>query len=371
MPVGPPYGGMTTYTRMLRCSPLFADEKAILFDTTPPTESGRVRRGFNSLVKLGVLMAAARRNRAKVIYFMTSDYLGFYEKSTLALCCRLFGVQTVLHPVGSFVSFYREAAGCRWVIRFLLRRQSAIVVVQRQVQSYIAQLAPQTPVWLIPNPVDCSQFAPGSFSRPSDGIVRILFIGTLTTKKGVLDLLDAVRLNRAELRRALVTIVGEGELHAECQRRIAAFGLDTVVEMKGFVDEMAKVRFLATSDIFCLPSHSEGTPISVLEAMAAGMPIVATNVGGIPWVVQHGREGWLAVPGDVAGIGRLLVHLVRHEAVRRMMGRNALRRVQEQFNINTVADQFISKFNELADTNHRLLPSLVECPGVTQATGRL
>jgi glycosyltransferase involved in cell wall biosynthesis len=159
---------------------------------------------------------------------------------------------------------------------------------------------------------------------------------------------------RDQLKRAVITVIGEGELFAECQRRIREYGVEGLVEMRGFVDSATKTRLLATSDIFCLPSHTEGTPIAVLEAMGSELPIVATNVGGIPFVVQHGTQGWLCAPGDVAGLGRMLIHLVKNASVRAAMGRNGLRRVREQFDIQTVAKLFITRLNAFdAESRYR------------------
>lgn len=347
MPIGPPFGGMTTYTEMLRESAVFRNGTAILFDTTPPPSSRFFRRLLHAFGKLRELITTVRSERPAAVYFMTSDFLGFYEKSLLALCCRGLGAKTVLHPVGSFIDFY-GAARSRWLIRLLLRQLNAVIVVQRRVQSYIACLAPGTPVWLIPNPVDCRRLPKKTNGVATDGLIRILFIGALVKEKGVLDLVEVVRRHQTELRGTMLTIVGDGPLFAECGRRIEAHRLETCIELKGFVDDDTKACCLSKSHIFCLPSHTEGTPISVLEAMGSGLPIVATNVGGIPSIVQHGVHGWLAEPGDIAALGRFVIHLVRNASVRALMGENAARRVREEFDIQTVAGLFISRINALA-----------------------
>lgn len=348
MPVGPPHGGMTTYTEMLRRSKVFANGQAVLFDTTPPASRRFLRRFWTSLGRIWNLIALVRREKAAIVYLMTSDYLGFYEKSITGICCRLMGVKTVLHPVGSFVNFYGSSRGRRWLIRFLLRRQSAVITVQRRVQTYVRRLAGRTLVWEIPNPVDCNRLTRANPSTPVNGVVQILFVGALVKQKGVLDLLEAVRLNKVALENARVLIVGAGDLFEVCQRQIDANGLGSLVELKGFVDDPTKEKLLEEGQVFCLPSHSEGMPISVLEAMASGLPVVATTVGGIPLAVQNGTHGWLVAPGDVSGLGRCLVHLVRNQEVRAMMGRNGFEYVRQHFDISIVATHFIERFNSLA-----------------------
>jgi len=349
MPVGPPFGGMTTYTAMLRRSALFANGRAVLFDTTPPAGERNTMSRLIHACRNGIrLLRAVRRERASVVHFMTSDYLGFYEKSVMALLCQLRGAKSVLHPVGSFVNFYARAGIGRPLIRFILRRVAAVAVVQQGVQRYVRALAPETPVWLIPNPVDCRAFVREGAWRQSVDPVRIVFCGAVVRGKGVLDLIAAVSAVKSQLRNAKVIILGDGDLYTECQRRIHAEGLGGLVELPGFVDEEHKRRVLAASDIFCLPSYSEGTPISVLEAMAAGLAVVATAVGGVPFVVRNGREGWLVVPGDIDGLGRALVSLVASRPLRLAMGERGRERVNASFDIREIANLLCRQLNDLA-----------------------
>lgn len=355
MPVGPPYGGMTAYSAMLRRTRLFETDRAVLFDTTPPVRRGGiVLRFVHALGKMRALLSLVRRSRAEVVYFMTSGYLGFYEKGVMALLCRCLGARSVLHPVGSFTNFYRSARWGRPLIRFLLRRASGVVAVEDRAQAHIASLVSATPVWLIPNPVDCSEYGTTFTPRPADGPVQVLFSGALVEGKGVLDLIEAVHLFRGELEGARFVMIGAGELSGECERRIRLYGLEGMVEMRGYVDEPAKKKLLAESHVYCLPSHSEGTPISVLEGMAAGLPVVATTVGGIPFAVEDGVQGSLVPPGDVEGLGRALVELAGNEAARRTMGESGFHRVRRLFDIEIVASHFLRRLNSLVDRrDHR------------------
>lgn len=348
MPVGPPFGGMTTYTEMLRCSHLFSNGMAHLFDTTPPQHrSNMLRRSAHAVVQAIRLLRLIRKKRAKAVYFMTSDYLGFYEKGVLAVVCKMAGARTVLHPVGSFMNFYGRAGVGRAVIRCLLRTMSAVAVVQPRVRDYILEIAPQTPLWLIPNPVDCSKYGSTFTPRRAQHEVRVMYSGAIVPLKGILDLLEAVHIFKDELVNARFVIIGDGELFDECLHRIDTYGIGHLVEMKGYVEEAQKRELLTSSHLYCLPSHSEGTPISVLEAMASGLPVVATTVGGIPYAVRNGQEGWLVAPGDVHALGRALCYLVKSEAGRNQMGSVGFRRVRELFDIDQVSDLFASHLNQL------------------------
>jgi glycosyltransferase involved in cell wall biosynthesis len=184
--------------------------------------------------------------------------------------------------------------------------------------------------------------------RADVGLVQILFSGSLTQAKGVLDLIEVARVFRNELAGVRIIIIGTGDLAAECERRIRDQGLRDIVELHGFVDDADKDALLMSSHIYCLPSYSEGTPLSVLEAMASGLPIVSTTVGGVPYVAEQGVHGWLVPPGDVDGLGRAILNLVGSAAVRTAMGKNGFERVRRRFDIGIVANSVISRLNGVA-----------------------
>lgn len=347
MPMGPPHGGMTVYAAMLRRSALFAGDRAVLFDTTPPPGDRRIlQRVARAAGRFFALAALVRRSGAEVVYFMTSSYAGFYEKGLLALACRAAGARTVLHPVGGFAEFHRAARLGRPLIRFLLRRASMVFAVEPRVAALIGRIAPRTPVVLVPNPVDCALFGDTPASPP-EGPLRILFSGAIVETKGVFDLLDATALARRDLPPFRLVLIGDGPRLGECRVRAATLGLDDIVELRGWVSEGEKVALLRTSHVFCLPSHVEGTPLSVLEAMAAGLPVVATTVGGLPMVITSGHEGVLVPPRDPRALADALCAVLADPERRRRMGAAAFERVRERYDLPIVAGAFARQFNAL------------------------
>lgn len=131
-----------------------------------------------------------------------------------------------------------------------------------------------------------------------DERLRIAMIGRVVEGKGFEVLLDAVeRLRRDDV---AVTIVGEGPLRGELEEEIVERGLDDVVSSLGFREDVPAV--LAATDVFVLPSYREGTPRVITEAMASGLPVVASDVGGVPEQVVDGENGYLIPPGDAAAL---------------------------------------------------------------------
>jgi glycosyltransferase involved in cell wall biosynthesis len=107
----------------------------------------------------------------------------------------------------------------------------------------------------------------------------------------------------------------------------------------GWVTGENKEALLSTASIFVLPSYYEGLPMSVLEAMAWGVPVITTPVGGIPEVVRHGEEGVIVQPGDIVGLTAALRQLLDDESLRQRLGANGRKRIQHIFSDEVVFPQ--------------------------------
>jgi glycosyltransferase involved in cell wall biosynthesis len=129
--------------------------------------------------------------------------------------------------------------------------------------------------------------------------------------------------------------------------RAAELGLSDDVEVLGWVSGAAKQRVLAEGTIYVLPSYAEGLPISVLEAMEAGMPVVATAVGGIPDAIEDGAEGFLVSPGDINSLVNRISQLLQDSDLRSRMGLAAKMKVATFFSPASVLPQIEALYRAL------------------------
>jgi glycosyltransferase involved in cell wall biosynthesis len=169
-----------------------------------------------------------------------------------------------------------------------------------------------------------------------DGQVFLLSVGKLMRQKGHADLIDAVHM--LDDRKFVVLVAGEGELRADLEARIAAGGVGDRVRLLGIRRDVPEL--LAAADGFVLPSLWEGLPIALLEAMASGLPVLATRVSGTSQVVEDGVSGLLVPPGDPVRLAdglRLLLEVVRDPAATRAMGEAARGRVVERYGVRAQA----------------------------------
>jgi len=175
----------------------------------------------------------------------------------------------------------------------------------------------------------------------------ILYAGRFSRLKGVFDLLDAATNLVHGGPEFQLVFIGNGTADEEALLHdvIEARGIRGIVHVYGATNTYQE--FLGGSDIFVLPSYVEGLPIGLLEAMANGLPVVATNVGGIPEVVREGIDGKLVPPGDIAALRDALAWMVTHAQEREVMGVQAAERARANFSEERMVSAYLSLYHEL------------------------
>jgi glycosyltransferase involved in cell wall biosynthesis len=167
-------------------------------------------------------------------------------------------------------------------------------------------------------------------ARPDVGAApQIVSVGRLQTPKDPLSFLRALALVRGPFRASLV---GDGPDRPAVERELERLGLGGRVTLQGTRDDVPEL--LASSHVFVLSSHSEALPVSLLEAMAAGLPVVATQVGGVPELVVDGETGLLVPAGDPPGLAAALQRMVDDPALRARLGAAGRARVEEHFRLD-------------------------------------
>ena len=191
---------------------------------------------------------------------------------------------------------------------------------------------------------------PAAWSAVQDRLV-IGTVGRLSPVKDQTCLLRAVALLRREspalAARVHLVVVGDGPLCAELQALVHALGLEAITWMPGERDDVPAL--LAAMDIFVLPSLSEGVSNTVLEAMAAGLPVIATAVGGNTELVEPGFNGSLVAAGDPGALARALTALLASPTQRRCLGANARERVCRRFDWDNCVAAYLAVYDRVLD----------------------
>lgn len=259
----------------------------------------------------------------RIVHIHTASYKSFWRKAVFVFLAKLINKKVVLHIHGA--EFKKFAAGHHNSIRKVLLKCDQIVVLSKSWKEWFETEFDISGVAVINNIIETPEVC--LESRHEQGKPKVLFLGALGKRKGVYDLLDALDKYKKQYGNGiLLNIGGNGEVE-KIKTIIRDKHLEDVVEFKGWVSGDDKIRLLNSADIFILPSYNEGLPISVLEAMGYGIPVIATPVGGIPEVITDGENGFLVSPGDVDGIVNALSSLVKDPSLRKVMGENARRAV--------------------------------------------
>jgi glycosyltransferase involved in cell wall biosynthesis len=180
--------------------------------------------------------------------------------------------------------------------------------------------------------------APGLVHHHHAGSVRLLFLGRLGERKGVPELLAALGDPRLRALPWTAVLAGDGAVE-RYRNLVASAGMADRIELPGWIDAATAERHLAEADILVLPSHNEGLPMAVLEAMASGLAIVTTPVGAIPDAIRDGDTGLLVPAGDAPALADALYRLITDMELRRQLGQRAHSRFLADFSIEACIDR--------------------------------
>lgn len=324
-------GGIASVLRVWHEAGLWAGRPVVhlptYVDGTPAAKFGAL---LWTLARFVVLLATGQ---VAAVHAHSASNASFRRKSLFLALARLAGKPYVFHlHGGAFDRYYAGASALerRWV-GHTIRGAEVVFVLSDNWAAWLRQTIRHPDVRVLPNPV-----VPPSLPA---GVVReshtLLFLGRLEEEKGVFVLVKALARLAGHYPALRVVFAGEGDM-AALRSAAATAGVLERIELPGWVAGEAKAGLLARAGIFVLPSRFEGLPMALLEAQAAGLPVVATRVGGIPQVVTDGENGMLADPDDVASLVEALAPVLADAGHACQMGAIGRERVLAGYGVDRV-----------------------------------
>jgi glycosyltransferase involved in cell wall biosynthesis len=351
-PLPPPTGGISNWMAAVRESPLRDRFEIRVVNSSPSavdvaaTSRFRLGRVGDAVAILARLALELVRFRPDVVHVNTSFFWAFLRDGTAIRMARIAGARTVLHLRGGDFPEWADAAGAalRSFIVATLRKSDCVVALTEPTRRWLVAELGEERVRYLPNFVRLDAIgAPPDRSTRGGRPVEVLFVGWIVEPKGVRELLDAAR----RLDGARFTLVGpqEPSFHAAIAGDVAALG-DRVRVLPAQPREEI-FRLYREADVFVLPTWREGFPNVVIEAMAAGLPVVATPVGAIPEAVESGKSGLLVPVRDIAALEAALRRLIEDPALRRALGDAARARVEAVFSFDAVVARLGRLYEDL------------------------
>lgn len=274
--------------------------------------------------------------KVRLVHVHSASRGSLWRKSLVCMLARTFNIPYVLHlHSGEFDTFYHKECGepAKAWVRKTLRSAAFVVALTERWRHTLHEIEPRACITVVANPTTVPVELPHRRATGHD----ILFLGRLREKKGVFDLVRAVPSVIDRIPDARFILAGDGELDAV--RDLAQqLGVSKAVITPGWLDGEAKDRSLSAASLLVLPSYFEGLPICIIEAMASGIPVVASNVGGIPDILEHGVAGLLVEPGDVAGIADAITQILSSDALGNRLRETAFATVK-----STMSDEVIAQ----------------------------
>jgi glycosyltransferase involved in cell wall biosynthesis len=357
----PPMGGVGMYYQTLLGSTLPAKVDLKFVETSAPNRpsstTGRwsFSNIFSAFSDCFRFARAVMDHKPEVTHIATAFGLSFAKHSICVLIARLMHSKVLLHPHCSFLTLYSNTSKLwQWYVRQIIHLTDGVIALStewHQLEKYV----PSCRVYNLPNGINLAPY----YGVGSDRIrsnenrlpLRILYLGHIGHMKGSFDLLSSAQKLIAQKDPVMFDLVGEnlreGEIE-QLKKQISDSGSGPFIKVDPPAVGNTKIDLFRSVDVFVYPSYHEGMPMAIIEAMACGLPVIGTKVGGIPDLVQPEVNGLLVDAGCPDQLAEAIHRLVIDPNLREAMQVNSFRIAQEKYDIEKLVDQLIGIYEMVA-----------------------
>ncbi|ULT56208.1 glycosyltransferase family 4 protein [Neobacillus drentensis] len=269
--------------------------------------------------------------KPELIHIHSSFGPSFYRKIPFIYMASWAKKTIINHCHGAdFDSFYLNASKKKKIlIKKVYNKCTVIIALSDEWKERLSLIVQNDKIELIEN-----------YSRIREAAIKenvnrqrneqILFLGEIGQRKGCYDIPAVVEKVVESFPNVKFVLGGTGDI-GSIQKLLREKGIEKNVIFPGWVRNKEKDRLLRESDIFFLPSYNEGMPMSILDAMGYGLPIVSTNVGGIPKIVHNGENGYVCEPGDIQAFSNAIIKILMNEEIRKKYGESSVEIVKQGY----------------------------------------
>ena len=332
-------GGISTATREILNSSLREDFE-FEYIASQAEDFGKYGKAWLALTALLQFAWNCVFRRPEKVYVHLGSNASLYRESMFIVLAKVFGLKTIAHFQAGDIDYYfpYQSRFGQWFIRRAIGSSDCLIAVSGESARQLRELVgAKNRIVTVPNGIETEDFDFPLERRNEQP--KLLFVGAIGKLKGEKDLiraLEILRTRRPDLDlRALVLGYGAENLTPLYEQA----GIADWIEFSGPVSFEERLDFYRRADIFVLPTYAEALPLSVIEGMAAGLPVVSTNVGGIPELVENGRNGFLVQPADATDLAAKLETLLDDKKMRLAFGKVGQAKARTQYDIRCVVEQ--------------------------------
>ncbi len=319
-----------------------------LIDTTavsipaPPV----YKRLFSVLKRQFQLFKFLMFYKVDIVIAFSSNGASFIEKGFMLLVARAFSKKTILAPRSGLIqNNYYNSGFYHSLIPLIVDRVDNVICQNELWKVFYESISNSLgrKFIIIQNWIDYKKYEVNESKKKNEDCVNILYIGWIEVYKGVFDLVDALELLENNNVRFKLKIYGSGSKKDELQNKISALGLNEHIELCGWADLNIKLEAFAWSDIFVQPSHAEGFPNTILEALASGVPVVATKIDGINDLIDKNDCGILVRRNNPEELAKGIETIIADKDLREKVTNNGLSTIRKNHSVESA----VKKWDEL------------------------
>jgi glycosyltransferase involved in cell wall biosynthesis len=353
----PPMGGIATFCQVLLNSTLGKKVDLRFVQTSPQNRSllssgkGTWKNLIKAIGGCWRFFCSCIAHHPTFAHICTAVGLSFLKHSLCVVFARVVGCRVILHPHCSLSEFYGGTLFWKWYCRQILRLSSGIIVISKEWLA-LRELLPKSKIYYLPNAIDIRPYQNIGAQRfwTQHRQIQLLYLGHLGEVKGTYDLLDALKMVDVDDYQITLNLVGDFLTHQD---------KDRLVEITRHLDDNGKKCFLLSpvsgdekfacfkqADIFVFPSLYEGMPMAILEAMASGLPVIATAVGGIPDLIGNGVNGYLVPPQAPFELSKAIENLCKESWLRSEFGKKNIL-IAQDYHIDYYVEKLVGIYNKI------------------------
>ena len=259
--------------------------------------------------------------KIKIVHIHSASKGSFIRKVILVLIAKTFKKKVVFHMHGGqFKEYFKQVIWGRYFLIEVLKSVDIFICLTEEWKIYFQENIGLMNVLVLGNPIKIQD---SISKKPFNQVISLLFLGSINSKKGIFDLLKYLQSNiYFKNKQIQLTIGGTGEVE-----KLTSLMQDPIFQNQinyiGFVTEKSKDEAIRDCDVFILPSYYEGLPVSILEAMSHGKPVISTRVGGVQSIVKENYNGWLFDAGDFKQLDSIFDVIVGHQFPLQLYQQNA------------------------------------------------